>query len=140
MVATVTATSSALSGDYAQLQRNQARQAAEQAEVRAESLQRQAASARRDADRMSNQADHLQQNAHSANQDARRMRQGLNTAEGFNQLGQNLERSASMLANTVAPGSAPAASSRSTADTSPGKTTTLNAYGQTTGQLINVTA
>jgi len=94
-------TASFSTGAAVQIQRQQAQQAARQAELRADSLQREASNARKEADATEQRADSLQQQASAAGDEARLVRQGLRTGEGFNQMGERLEATATRLADAV---------------------------------------
>lgn len=135
--------SSASTGNYSgaavQFQRRQAEQAARQAELRADTLQREAANARKEANASEQRADSLQQQAGAAGKEARSVRQGLAVGEGFQQLGSRLEQTTDRLASALAGATATAASISTPASPSP-LAPTVNSSGQLTGQLINVTA
>ena len=135
-MSTVSSTSgqqSATQAVWQQLQLEQARRNADQAEETAQSLKRQAGDARASADRAQENARSLQVSSDQAQGDAGQARQSLTSLQSLSQVQQSLtdiSRSIGQAArNTPAP--APAA---------PPTQAVVNTQGQLTGTVVNVTA
>lgn len=128
----VSAVQSASSGLFAQIQQLQAQRSADQAEQRARSLQQEASQAQDVADRAQENARSLKVQSNQAQSDAGRARQDLASRESIGQLQSGLDDLREQIASVTSPVESNA--------TVVSPTPVVNAFGQETGALVNVTA
>lgn len=125
-----TSASPAMQYGLSQLRLQQTRRNAEQAEQAAQSLQAQAAAARRDADQADEKARSLEVDAAKAQSSAASARQGLAMLQST---GDNEARLTRVSSNMVVQQSGQQSATS-------GKAPVVNAQGQVTGRVVNVTA
>ena len=126
----ISSTSGANSAAFAQLQRQQAERNAEQAEQRALSLQAETRQAKSEADRAQERARSLEVETDQATQDAGRARSGLAASRGLQQIDGQVEQLREQIM-PAQPASAPASDA-------PAPRPVVNAQGEVTGTVINV--
>lgn len=118
---------------WAQIQQQQAQRTAEQAEQRARTLQQQARSAQGDADRAQEKARTLQVESNSARSEAGEAKRNLvsmNSLQGLQAQFDDMRQQISQILQPATPA----------AGGSPTPVPVVNAFGQETGTLVNVTA
>lgn len=120
------------SGIWAQLQQQQAQRNADQAEQQARALQSQARQAQTVADRAQENARSLKVQSGQAQGEAENARRGLAAMESIGQVQTQISDLRDQISAELAPS---AAVTETTAST-----TVINAFGQATGTLVNVTA
>jgi hypothetical protein len=130
------ATSGLAGGLWEQLQQQQAERAASQADQKARALRAQAGAAQATADRAQENARSLKVQSEQAQQDASSAQLGLVTAKSVGKVQEQLS------ARHLQPASALAGVSTGEADSGSAAASkaVINAQGQTTGTLVNVTA
>lgn len=128
----VSAAQTATSGLFAQIQQLQAQRNADQAEQRARILLEKARQAQTVADRAQESARSLKVESNQAQSDAGRARQGLAARESISQLQSGFANLREQVASVTSPVETPAA----VVSAAP----VVNAFGQETGTLVNVTA
>lgn len=116
----------ATSAAYRDIQQQKAQRDAEQAALRAERLQAAADQARAEGERAITRADEMDRNASHAQSEAHMARQGLQSAEGFEQLGESIGELRQQL--DVAP--------QAEVIAAPSPSPTFNLQGEVTGQNI----
>lgn len=118
---------------WSQIQQQQAQRTAEQAEQRARSLQQQARLAQSDADRAQEKARTLQVESNSANSEAGEAKRNvvsMNSLQGLRAEFDDMRQQISQILQPATPA----------AVASPTPAPVVNAFGQETGTLVNVTA
>lgn len=117
-----------VSGAFAQLQRQQAERAADQAEQRARALQAETQRARSEAEQAQERARSLEVETDQATSEAQRARSGLAAARSLQQVDAQFGQLREQIAQVVAPEPAAAPPARPV----------VNAQGEVTGTVINV--
>lgn len=117
-----------VSGAFAQLQRQQAERAADQAEQRARALQAETQRARSEAEQAQERARSLEVETDQATSEAQRARSGLAAARSLQQVGAQIGRLSEQLAPAAPAEAAAPAPARPV----------VNAQGEVTGTVINV--
>lgn len=131
-VASLTSSPGASGALWSQIQQQQAQRNADQAEQRAQALQGQARAAQSEADRAQENARSLQVESNSARSDAGNARRNLSAMKSLEGVQTQLSDVRQQIGKILQP-AAP------TADTAP-PAPVVNAFGQETGTLVNVTA
>lgn len=126
-----------ISAAFAQLQRQQAERNADQAEQRAQALQAQTRQAQSEADRAEERARSLEVDTDQAQGDAARARRGVAASNSLQQLDTQFTELRGQI-QTVA--SADSAESAAAPTPAPAAPPVVNAQGELTGTVINVTA
>lgn len=131
-VSSVSATQSARSGLFAQIQQLQAQRSADQAEQRARTLQEKAQQAQVVANQAQENARALKVQSNQAQSDAGQARQGLAARESISRVQSGYADLREQIASVSKPVEKPAV----TVPPAP----VVNSFGQETGTLVNVTA
>ena len=131
-VASLTSSQGASGALWLQIQQQQAQRNADQAEQRAQALQGQARAAQSEADRAQENARSLRVESNSARSDAGEARRNLSAMKSL----EGVQTKLSDVRQQIGKILQPAAATADTASPAP----VVNALGQETGTLVNVTA
>lgn len=134
-MAAVSSTQSATGAAWGQMQLQQAQRNADQAEVKARALASQARAAESEAVRAQESARSLRVESTQANSQAAEAQRGVVEMKGWSQLSSEFSGLQSQI-KEVLQNTAPASASSATTPATP----VVNAYGQATGTVVNVTA
>lgn len=125
---------------WAQLQQQQAQRTADQAEQNARSLQIKAREAQNEASRAQENARTVKVQYSQAEDKAGSAKQNLASLESVSQLQEGLQTLRDQIASSTVEGKSASVNSVATTSGTTASTGVINAFGQQTGTLVNVTA